>query len=94
MNNQKPSMIEEDGTSRTLSPDEALMIAIHRYLDHLNNCGLTLTYNRIINIVEPAILEHVLCSCNLNKSEASRILGLNRGTLRKKMKKYGFINCA
>jgi len=37
------------------------------------------------------LLEVVLKKCRGNQSQACKILGLNRGTLRKKMAKYGLL---
>jgi Fis family transcriptional regulator len=42
----------------------------------------------VMNEVEGPMLEEVMNFCNGNKSEACKVLGINRGTLRKKLKQY------
>jgi len=42
----------------------------------------------VINDVEPIVIKHVLDFTNQNQSETSRILGINRGTLKKKIELY------
>ncbi|MFG1488271.1 helix-turn-helix domain-containing protein, partial [Oceanospirillum sp. HFRX-1_2] len=41
--------------------------------------------------VEAPLLEAVMAYTKDNQSQASEILGLNRGTLRKKLKTYGML---
>lgn len=55
-------------------------------LDDKNN--ISSLYDEVLNIVEPALLKLVLNYTNDNQSETARILGLNRTTLRTKIKKY------
>jgi Fis family transcriptional regulator len=45
-------------------------------------------YQLVLNEVEPPLLEAVMRFANNNQSKASRILGINRTTLRTKLKKY------
>jgi Fis family transcriptional regulator len=37
------------------------------------------------------MLEAVMRYCRDNQTKASKVLGLNRGTLRKKLKEYGLL---
>jgi DNA-binding protein Fis len=48
-------------------------------------------YDFFIDEVEEPILAIVMKYCRNNQSEAARILGLSRGTLRTKLKKYGML---
>lgn len=48
-------------------------------------------YELILQEVEPALLKAVLEYTGDNQSETAIILGLNRGTLRKKLAKYGLL---
>ena len=45
-------------------------------------------YDKFLDITEPALLKLVMNYTNDNQSEAARILGLNRTTLRTKIEKY------
>ena len=60
----------------------------YRNLDGHNPIEL---YNLTLSQIEQPLLEVVLKKCRGNQSQASKILGLNRGTLRKKMAKYGLL---
>ncbi len=46
-------------------------------------------YRLVMNEVEPPLLETVLRFTQGNQSRAAEILGINRSTLRKKLKHYG-----
>lgn len=48
-------------------------------------------YNFFMDEVEEPLLAIVMKFTNENQSEAARILGLSRGTLRAKLKKFGMI---
>ena len=45
-------------------------------------------YNLVLSEVEPPLLEAVLRYTRNNQTKASTVLGMNRGTLRKKLKQY------
>ncbi len=45
-------------------------------------------YDMLITEVEPSLLQVTLMHTSSNQSRAAKILGLNRGTLRKKLKHY------
>ncbi|MEN8282586.1 helix-turn-helix domain-containing protein [Acinetobacter gerneri] len=42
-------------------------------------------YNKAITVIEKALFENVLISTRGNMTKAAEILGINRGTLRKKL---------
>ena len=65
--------------------------AIKRYYRKLDGQNPIELYNLTLSQIEPPLLEVVLKKCRGNQSQASKILGLNRGTLRKKMAKYGLL---
>ena len=49
-------------------------------------------YDLVLEEVEPAILEAVMKFTDQNQSASIMVLGLNRGTFRKKLEIYGMIN--
>ena len=65
--------------------------AIKQYYRNLDGQLPIELYNLTLSQIEPPLLEVVLKKCRGNQSEASKILGLNRGTLRKKLQKYGLL---
>lgn len=48
-------------------------------------------YELVISEVEQPMLEVVMREAGSNITKAAQVLGLNRATLRKKLKKYGLI---
>ena len=69
---------------------ECVRDALERYFADLDGGeapgGL---YQLLVQEVELPMLEVVLRECNFNQTRAAHILGLNRGTLRKKLKEHG-----
>jgi Fis family transcriptional regulator len=63
--------------------------ALELYLDDLNGHEVNDLYHVVMNEVEPAILDVVMQHVERNQSYAAEILGISRGTLRKKLKQYG-----
>ena len=84
--------------NHTIDSDEpqSLRIAVERameqYFKDLGNDDLVRNlYDVVINEVEAPLLKAVLKHTDGNQSRASTMLGLNRGTLRKKMKQHGLL---
>ena len=48
-------------------------------------------YNLVLSEVEAPLLECVMNYVKGNQTKASEMLGLNRGTLRKKLKQYDLL---
>lgn len=65
--------------------------AMRNYFAHLDGQPVTDVYNMVLSEVEAPLLETVMEYTRSNQTKASIILGLNRGTLRKKLKIYGLI---
>ena len=63
--------------------------AIELYLDDLNGHMVNDLYHVVLNEVEPALLDVVMNHVEGNQTQAAELLGINRGTLRKKLKQYG-----
>lgn len=65
--------------------------ALENYFTHLDGQPVTDLYQMVLAEVEAPLLEAVMRYTGDNQSQASEILGLNRGTLRKKLKHYGLL---
>ncbi len=70
---------------------EAVETAIRRYFEHLDGSQATDLYAMVMAEVEAPLLACVLEHTDGNQTRAADVLGLNRGTLRKKLKLYGLI---
>ena len=64
--------------------------ALELYLGDMNGHDVTDLYHVVLKEVEPAILDVVMKHVEGNQTEAAEVLGVSRGTLRKKLKLYGF----
>ena len=62
-----------------------------KYFKQLDGENPTDIYNMVLKEVELPLLEIVMKECNDNQSMASKILGINRGTLRTKLKEHNLL---
>ena len=62
--------------------------ALELYLGDLNGHSVHDLYHVVMSEVEPAILNVVMHHVDGNQSQAAEMLGISRGTLRKKLKLY------
>ena len=68
---------------------ECVREAIDTYLQQLDGVELSDLYAMVMREVEAPMFEAVLEHAQGNQSKTAQILGMNRGTLRKKLKLYG-----
>lgn len=60
-----------------------------RYFKQLDQKNIPIdVYQLVLNEIEPPLLSAVMRFSSNNQSKAARILGINRTTLRTKLKKY------
>lgn len=64
---------------------------LDRYFSELGNSAPNNVYNLVLAQVEKPMLEVVLHQMRYNQSKTAAVLGISRGTLRKKMKAYGLL---
>ena len=67
---------------------QSVEAAIRKYLEDLDGelpCNL---FDTVISEIEQPMLKTVLRHCDNNQSKTAMCLGINRGTLRKKLKQY------
>ena len=62
--------------------------AMREYFEKIDGYPIDKVYNLVIGEVEKPLIEEKIKYCKRNPSKASDLLGLSRGTLRKKMKQY------
>ena len=65
--------------------------AMEEYFSHLDGQTCTDLYQLVLQEVEDPLLTAVMKYTRNNQSKASEMLGLNRGTLRKKLKLYDLL---
>jgi len=70
---------------------DAVAIALQDYFDHLEEETTTDLYELFLREVEAPMLKVVMERNGSNQSAAAQVLGLNRGTLRKKLKEHKLI---
>jgi Fis family transcriptional regulator len=66
--------------------------ALNGYFNRLNGHKPGDLYQLVLGEVERPLFEAVLDYTNGNQSEAAEILGINRGTLRKKLRNYKLLS--
>ena len=79
---------EEHGTQQASQIYDAVKSSIKRYLHELEDTEPSEMYAMVLSQIEQPLLESVLEHTGGNQSRAAEYLGLNRGTLRKKLRIY------
>tara|TARA_Y100000389_G_C17195318_1_gene380908 strand:- start:84 stop:323 length:240 start_codon:yes stop_codon:yes gene_type:complete len=65
---------------------------LDNYFNDLDGDQPSAIYEMVINTVEKPLLLYIMNKTEGNQSKAAKILGLNRNTLRKKLKQYNLDN--
>ena len=78
-----------DANTQTLR--DSVERALQNYFDNLDGQPVSDVYNMVLSEVEAPLLETVMKYTRDNQTKASTVLGLNRGTFRKKLKQYGML---
>ena len=65
--------------------------SLSRYFENIEDEAVTDLHHMVISEVEAPLIEAAMRYCGNNQSKASIMLGLNRGTLRTKLKLYGLL---
>ena len=66
--------------------------AVQDYLENVDAQLITDLYSLVLAEVEAPMLEVVMQKVRYNQSKAAKLLGLNRGTLRTKLKQYDLLD--
>lgn len=70
---------------------ESVSRSLRQYLRQVEGESISDLYQMVLAEVEVPLLEAVMEATRSNQTRASSMLGLNRGTLRKKLKQYGML---
>lgn len=65
--------------------------ALKNYFAHLDGQTVSDVYNMVLAEIEAPLLERTMQYMRGNQTQAAIMLGLNRGTLRKKLKQYDLL---
>jgi len=70
------------------SLQETLTTQVGQYLQEMKEQDVTGLYDMVLEQVEQPLFQATIEHCKYNQSKAAEVLGLSRGTLRTKLKKY------
>lgn len=84
------SAVEVDSTSQNLY--DSIKRTVEKHLVNLGSESSNELYDIVLAEIERPFFEAVLKHTKGNQSKAAIILGLSRGTLRKKLKMHGFLD--
>ena len=79
------------GNGQTVTLRDSVEQALENYFSQLDGAPVSDVYQLVLSEVEAPLLEKVMEYTGDNQTRASAMLGLNRGTLRKKLKQYGLL---
>lgn len=92
------TVVSQIGTSIPSQPTKSVPLrdsvraAVRDYFVELDSATPTNLYELFMAEIESPLLEMVLQYTGQNQSTAAKLLKLSRGTLRKKMAQYGFLD--
>lgn len=67
---------------------EVVSFHINNYLANLESNNPQQVWKQVLDIVEPVVIEAMLAYTGDNQSKAAELMGINRATLRTKMKRH------
>jgi Fis family transcriptional regulator, factor for inversion stimulation protein len=70
------------------SLSESVLAALQSYFEALNGQEPVGLYKMVLEEAEPPMLQIVMEQSRFNQSRAAEVLGISRGTLRQKLRKY------
>ena len=87
--NDKPRSEQIEELRRTVK--DHVGEAMNHYFAELNGMTTRNLYSMILDEIERLLLESTMKYTKNNQIKAAILLGISRGTLRKRLKKYGFL---
>ncbi len=85
------SLLNDSPVDQPQTLRDSVAIALNKYFTHLDGQQVVDVYQMVLSEVEAPLLEAVMRYTRHNQVKAAILLGLNRGTLRKKLKRYGML---
>ena len=82
----------DSGAVQASNLRDSVTAAVRSYLDELDGQMSTDVYQMVLTEIEAPLLQEIMSYTRNNQTKASLMLGLNRGTLRKKLKQYHLIS--
>jgi Fis family transcriptional regulator len=79
---------EQSNAEEISQLSQAVKHSIRRYLYELDGTQPNNMYDLVLRQIEQPLFEAILEHTKGNQSRAAELLGLNRGTLRKKLRSY------
>ncbi len=83
--------VMENTVEKAMSLRENVKSSLDQYFEKIGDAIGKNVYEMVLAEIEAPLLEVVMKYTRGNQSKAAILLGLSRGTLRKKLKVYGFI---
>jgi Fis family transcriptional regulator len=95
MNAMDNKVVKNAALTQQTTPPQTLRDNVHQsmtsYFKQLDGQPVTDVYQMVLSEIEAPLFESVMNYTKDNQTKASELLGLNRGTLRKKLKQYGLL---
>jgi Fis family transcriptional regulator len=91
LDNYEVSATEIGEIAQQQSLREHVAESMQRYFQDLDGQDTKELYNLVMAEVEPPLIEAAMKYTRNNQSKTATLLGLNRGTLRKKLKQYNLL---
>jgi Fis family transcriptional regulator, factor for inversion stimulation protein len=82
----------EETNLKSQSLKETVHHSLQEYFSKLGGTFIDNLYEMVLAEIEEPLLKAVMHYTKDNQSKAAILLGLSRGTLRKKLKMYGLLN--
>lgn len=85
---QTPNQSAQESTKQEQGLQEVVYGIVNRFLAENKGKNINDLYDMILSEVEPPLLQAVMERRRGNQLQAARILGISRGTIRKKLHRY------
>lgn len=85
------SAVKQDVGRKTTTLRGCVEVTMQNYFDQLDGEPASDVYDMVMNEVEAPLFKMVMRYTRDNQTKASQLLGINRGTLRKKLKQYDLL---